>query len=74
MKCGRYVTLAALAAGLAFGPEARALQQSELELLATGAIVESPVTIDQFRNAPRFWLINSVRGWCPAVMAASDSL
>jgi para-aminobenzoate synthetase/4-amino-4-deoxychorismate lyase len=44
------------------------------ELLATGAIVESPVTIDRFRTAPRFWLINSVRGWCPAVMAASESL
>jgi para-aminobenzoate synthetase/4-amino-4-deoxychorismate lyase len=33
------------------------------ELLARGEIVEDRVTVEQLRNAPRFWLINSVRGW-----------
>ena len=33
------------------------------ELLATGEIVEAPVTIDQLRASPRLWLINSLRGW-----------
>lgn len=33
------------------------------ELLGAGEIVEAPVTIDQLRVAPRFWLINSLRGW-----------
>jgi len=36
------------------------------ELLATGAVSEARVTIEQARAAGRFWLVNSVRGWCPA--------
>lgn len=39
------------------------------ELLASGEIVEAPIAIDQLAAAPRFWLINSVRGWCPALLA-----
>ena len=33
------------------------------ELLASGEISEARISIDQLRHAPRFWLINSVRGW-----------
>jgi branched-subunit amino acid aminotransferase/4-amino-4-deoxychorismate lyase len=36
------------------------------ELLATGAVSEARVTIEQARSADRFWLVNSVRGWCAA--------
>jgi len=36
------------------------------ELLATGAVSEARVTIEKARRASRFWLVNSVRGWCPA--------
>jgi para-aminobenzoate synthetase/4-amino-4-deoxychorismate lyase len=36
------------------------------ELLASGAIRESPLTLDDLRGLPRMWLINSVRGWIPA--------
>lgn len=43
------------------------------ELIATGAISEARVTIDQARRASRFWLVNSVRGWCPAAWADSNS-
>lgn len=39
------------------------------ELLARGEIAEAQVTVDQLVVAPRFWLVNSVRGWCPAVLA-----
>ena len=39
------------------------------ELLATGEIHEARVTIARLRAAPRFWLINSVRGWRPALLA-----
>jgi para-aminobenzoate synthetase/4-amino-4-deoxychorismate lyase len=38
------------------------------ELLATGEISEERVTIHQTREAPRLWLVNSVRGWCPAAL------
>ena len=33
------------------------------ELLARGEIVERVVTVDQLREAARFWLVNSVREW-----------
>jgi para-aminobenzoate synthetase/4-amino-4-deoxychorismate lyase len=36
------------------------------ELLETGAVSEARVTVGQLRRAARFWLVNSVRGWCPA--------
>jgi para-aminobenzoate synthetase/4-amino-4-deoxychorismate lyase len=38
------------------------------DLLARGEIVEGRVTIDELLSAPRFWLINSVRGWLDAVL------
>ena len=38
------------------------------ELLAAGKICEARITVDQLRSSPRFWLINSVRGWRPAVL------
>jgi para-aminobenzoate synthetase/4-amino-4-deoxychorismate lyase len=38
------------------------------ELLATGQVSEKVVTIEQLKTAPSFWLVNSVRGWCPAVL------
>ena len=41
------------------------------ELLEKEAISEAKVSIDDLQRAPRFWLINSVRGWRPAVLAAS---
>jgi branched-subunit amino acid aminotransferase/4-amino-4-deoxychorismate lyase len=33
------------------------------ELLATGEVSEARVTVEQLKGAPRFWLVNSVRGW-----------
>ncbi len=39
------------------------------ELLERGEIVEARVSIERLRAAPRFWLVNSVRGWRPAVLA-----
>ena len=33
------------------------------DLLARGEIFEARVTVDELVQAPRFWLINSVRGW-----------
>jgi para-aminobenzoate synthetase/4-amino-4-deoxychorismate lyase len=36
------------------------------ELLETGQVVESIVTIDALRRARRVWLVNSVRGWWEA--------
>lgn len=36
------------------------------ELLSRGEILEARVTVDELRKATRLWLINSVRGWCPA--------
>jgi hypothetical protein len=33
------------------------------ELLARGEIAEARVTVEEFLQAPRFWMINSVRGW-----------
>ena len=38
------------------------------ELLARGEIVEARVSVDELLSAPRFWLINSVRGWLDAVI------
>ena len=38
------------------------------ELLATGEVNEARVTIQQARQASRLWLVNSVRGWCPAAL------
>ena len=39
------------------------------ELLERGEIVEGRVPIERLLDAPRFWLVNSVRGWRPAVLA-----
>jgi branched-subunit amino acid aminotransferase/4-amino-4-deoxychorismate lyase len=33
------------------------------ELLATGEVSEARITVEQLKAAPRFWLVNSVRGW-----------
>jgi para-aminobenzoate synthetase/4-amino-4-deoxychorismate lyase len=38
------------------------------ELLATGDIREARVTIVELKAAARFWMVNSVRGWCPAML------
>jgi para-aminobenzoate synthetase/4-amino-4-deoxychorismate lyase len=38
------------------------------ELLETGKIFEERISIDQLLAARNFWLINSVRGWRPAVL------
>jgi para-aminobenzoate synthetase/4-amino-4-deoxychorismate lyase len=38
------------------------------ELLATGEVTEGRVTIQQTRPASLRWLVNSVRGWCPAAL------
>lgn len=38
------------------------------ELLETGAVSEARVTVEQLRSAARFWLVNSVRGWCPGAL------
>jgi para-aminobenzoate synthetase/4-amino-4-deoxychorismate lyase len=38
------------------------------ELLARGEIEEGRVSMTRLRTAPRFWLINSVRGWYDAVL------
>ena len=38
------------------------------ELLATGAIRERRVRVDDLEHATGIWLINSVRGWMPAVL------
>jgi para-aminobenzoate synthetase/4-amino-4-deoxychorismate lyase len=43
------------------------------ELLARGEIVEGRISIEQLYAAPRFWLINSVRGWYDAVLVHSPS-
>lgn len=40
-------------------------------LLARGDVVEERVRVDELRAASRVWLINSVRGWCPATLLAS---
>ena len=41
------------------------------ELLATGEVSEAVVTVEQLKRAPRFWLVNSVRGWCEGVLVDS---
>jgi branched-subunit amino acid aminotransferase/4-amino-4-deoxychorismate lyase len=38
------------------------------ELLESGAIQESIVTLDELQSASRLWLINSVREWWPATL------
>jgi para-aminobenzoate synthetase/4-amino-4-deoxychorismate lyase len=38
------------------------------ELLATGQITEARVTKEQLKGAPRFWLVNSVRGWAAGAL------
>ena len=38
------------------------------ELLERGEVSEAPVTIEQLKAAPRFWLVNSVRGWREAIL------
>jgi len=38
------------------------------ELLAAGEVSEAVVTVEQLKKAPRFWLVNSVRGWCDGVL------
>ena len=38
------------------------------ELLATGEVSEAVVTVEQLKSAPRFWLVNSVRGWLEGVL------
>jgi branched-subunit amino acid aminotransferase/4-amino-4-deoxychorismate lyase len=38
------------------------------ELLATGQIGEARVTVGELKEAARFWLVNSVRGWCQGVL------
>jgi para-aminobenzoate synthetase/4-amino-4-deoxychorismate lyase len=39
------------------------------ELLASGEVIEAPVTKPQLISAARFWLVNSVRGWCPGLLS-----
>jgi len=38
------------------------------ELLEAGEVTEERVTIEQLKAAPRFWLVNSVRGWSDAIL------
>jgi para-aminobenzoate synthetase/4-amino-4-deoxychorismate lyase len=37
-------------------------------LIEAGDIVEQRITTADLQQAPRFWLINSVRGWMPATL------
>jgi para-aminobenzoate synthetase/4-amino-4-deoxychorismate lyase len=39
------------------------------ELLGAGEIGEERISIERLLGASRFWLINSVRGWRPAVLS-----
>ena len=41
------------------------------ELLATGQVSEGRVRGDELSRASGIWLVNSVRGWCPAALAAT---
>jgi para-aminobenzoate synthetase/4-amino-4-deoxychorismate lyase len=43
------------------------------ELLEKKEISEAKVSIEDLQCAPRFWLINSVRGWRAASLAATSS-
>jgi branched-subunit amino acid aminotransferase/4-amino-4-deoxychorismate lyase len=43
------------------------------ELLENKEITEAKVSIEDLQRAPRFWLINSVRGWRPATLVATSS-
>lgn len=38
------------------------------ELVARGEVSEGRVTVEQTARAARLWLVNSVRGWCPATL------
>jgi para-aminobenzoate synthetase/4-amino-4-deoxychorismate lyase len=38
------------------------------ELLARGEIAEARISVEEFLQAPRVWLINSVRGWREGVL------
>jgi para-aminobenzoate synthetase/4-amino-4-deoxychorismate lyase len=42
------------------------------ELLERGEIEEGLVTVGTLIGAPRFWLVNSVRGWMDAVFDPSE--
>jgi para-aminobenzoate synthetase/4-amino-4-deoxychorismate lyase len=37
-------------------------------LIEAGEIIEQRITTAELQQAPRFWLINSVRGWMPATL------
>jgi len=37
-------------------------------------VIEARVTVDELTTAPRFWLINSVRGWLEAVLDVNAEL
>lgn len=41
------------------------------DLLERGEIAERRISVEQFRRARKIWLINSVRGWMDAVLAAN---
>ena len=43
------------------------------ELLARREISEERISVDEFLRAPRFWLIDSVRGWMQAVLDRTNS-
>jgi para-aminobenzoate synthetase/4-amino-4-deoxychorismate lyase len=43
------------------------------ELLAAASVVERVVTLAEARRADAVWLVNSVRGWCPAVLVEHDA-
>jgi branched-subunit amino acid aminotransferase/4-amino-4-deoxychorismate lyase len=38
------------------------------QVLADAMVIERRVTVAELRSADRIWLINSVRGWLPAVL------
>ena len=42
-----------------------------VELLASGTIGEARISIEQLRSVPRFWLVNSVRGWRQAILIST---
>src|SRR5690606_72428 len=42
-------------------------------LLQHGVVSEQPVTVGQFKNAERVYLVNSVRGWMRLVRESEDT-
>lgn len=44
------------------------------DLLARGEIAERRISVEQLVRVPRFWLINSVRGWMDAVLVRPDMM